>query len=216
MLQTNISERRDRLRERYPEWTPRTLDTFLADCASEFGERPLVLTDEQAFSYADINNQATRLANGLRSIGVEPGDRVGILMANHPEFVPLKFAIARAGAVAVPFNYLYRSEELAYVLAQSEICAGLGFNGGLADLVPLVLSKRAFCSVIPLRPKMKHPASSHCRDNPGLCPNLSRQTAGVVSRGLSALRLGLGVAVPKSKHSGCKALVAMNSEILKV
>ena len=144
MLQTNISERRDRLRERYPEWTPRTLDTFLADCASEFGERPLVLTDEQAFSYADINNQATRLANGLRSIGVEPGDRVGILMANHPEFVPLKFAIARAGAVAVPFNYLYRSEELAYVLAQSEICAlvtmtefaGLDYPAMLDSIAP--------------------------------------------------------------------------------
>jgi fatty-acyl-CoA synthase len=42
-----------------------------------------------------------------------------MLMANHPEFVPLKFAIARTGAVAIPFNYLYRTEELGYVLEQS-------------------------------------------------------------------------------------------------
>ena len=40
-------------------------------------------------------------------------------MANYPEFVPVKFAVARAGAVAIPFNYLYRTEELRYVLAQS-------------------------------------------------------------------------------------------------
>jgi fatty-acyl-CoA synthase len=33
-------------------------------------------------------------------------------MANHPEFIPLKFAISRAGGVAVPLNYLYRREEL--------------------------------------------------------------------------------------------------------
>ncbi|MFL6059603.1 MAG: class I adenylate-forming enzyme family protein, partial [Marmoricola sp.] len=43
----------------------------------------------------------------------------GLLMANHPEFVPLKFAIARTGAIAIPFNYLYRTEELGYVLEQS-------------------------------------------------------------------------------------------------
>lgn len=40
-------------------------------------------------------------------------------MANYPEFVSIKFAIARAGAIAVPFNYLYRESELAFVLADS-------------------------------------------------------------------------------------------------
>ena len=45
----------------------------------------------------------------MAEAGVRPGDRVGVLMANYPEFVPVKFAIAAAGAVAVPFNYLYRA-----------------------------------------------------------------------------------------------------------
>src|SRR5256885_11624826 len=60
------------------------------------------------------------------------GDRVGVLMANYLEFVPVKFAIARAGAVAIPFNYLYRQDELGYVLRQSR-CSVLvtmtGFGG---------------------------------------------------------------------------------------
>jgi fatty-acyl-CoA synthase len=42
-----------------------------------------------------------------------------MLVANYLEFIPLKFAIARTGAVAIPFNYLYRRDELGYVLAQS-------------------------------------------------------------------------------------------------
>jgi fatty-acyl-CoA synthase len=41
-------------------------------------------------------------------------------MANYAEFVPLKFAISRAGAIAIPFNYLYRTDELRYVLEQSD------------------------------------------------------------------------------------------------
>jgi fatty-acyl-CoA synthase len=40
-------------------------------------------------------------------------------MANYPEFVTIKFAISRAGAIAVPFNFLYKQSELAYVLADS-------------------------------------------------------------------------------------------------
>lgn len=42
-----------------------------------------------------------------------------MVMANYPNFVAIKFAIARAGAIAVPLNYLYRGEELRFVLADS-------------------------------------------------------------------------------------------------
>ena len=41
-----------------------------------------------------------RLAAGLVSLAVRPGDDVAMIVGNHPEFVALKFAIARAGAVA--------------------------------------------------------------------------------------------------------------------
>src|SRR5689334_18606426 len=53
-------------------------------------------------------------------------------MANYLEFVPVKFAVARAGAVAIPFNYLYRQDELGYVLRQSRcgvLIAMTGFGG---------------------------------------------------------------------------------------
>ena len=79
----------------------------------------MVLTDDRDLSYADIAAESRRLADGLVALGVQPGDRVGMIMANYPEFVAIKFAIARAGAIAVPLNYLYRSDELAFVLADS-------------------------------------------------------------------------------------------------
>lgn len=127
-----IPERRAGLRGRFARWTPHTLDSWLDACAQEYGERPLVITDERTLTYRQVADESRRLADGLVALGVRPGDRVGLLMANHPEFVTLKLAIARTGAVAIPFNFLYRADELRYVLAQSE-CSALitmaGFGG---------------------------------------------------------------------------------------
>lgn len=128
-MRADIEQRRDRLRERYAEWTPRTLGSWLAHCARSYGDAPLVITDERTWSYVEIDRWATRIADGLASLGVRQGDHVGILMANYPEFIPAKFAAARAGAVAIPFNYLYRRDELAYVLAQSECSVLLTMTG---------------------------------------------------------------------------------------
>jgi len=114
-----IDARRAALRARFPVWTPATLSDFLSRSAAEYGDRPFVITDERTLSYAEAHAWASELADGLAALGVRPGERVGMVMANYLEFVPVKFAIARAGAVAIPFNYLYRQDELGYVLRQS-------------------------------------------------------------------------------------------------
>jgi acyl-CoA synthetase (AMP-forming)/AMP-acid ligase II len=115
----DIDARRELLRRRFAVWQPRTLSDWLDDCAERHGERPMVLTDDRELSYADISAETRCLADGLAALGVRPGDRVAMVMANYPEFVAIKFAIARAGAIAVPLNYLYRSDELHFVLADS-------------------------------------------------------------------------------------------------
>jgi fatty-acyl-CoA synthase len=140
----DIEMRRQELRERYAEWVPRTLHERLDDCAAQYGMRPFVITDERTVSYAETADWARRLADGLAALGVRPGDRVGMVMANYLEFVPLKFAISRAGAVAIPFNYLYRRDELGYVLAQSQCNVlitmtgfmGLDYLGMLDEIAP--------------------------------------------------------------------------------
>ncbi len=55
-----------------------------------------------------------------------------MIMANYPQFVTIKFAIARVGAIAVPLNFLYRQDELRYVLADSAcrvVVTMTGFRG---------------------------------------------------------------------------------------
>ena len=139
-----VEQRRELLRARVSEWVPRTLDAWLDHCAEEFADRPLVITDDRTLSYAETVEWSIRLADGLAALGVRPGDRVGVVMANYLEFGPLKFAIARAGAVAIPFNYLYRQDELGYVLGQSQCnvlitmtgFAGLDYLGMLDAISP--------------------------------------------------------------------------------
>lgn len=143
-MQADIDSRRAALRSRYPEWTPRTLHQRLDECATTWGDRPFVITDDRTITYHETVAWSKQLADGLATLGVRPGERVAILMANYLEFVPLKFAVSRAGAIAIPFNFLYRRDELAYVLAQSECSvlitmtgfAGLNQLGMLDEIAP--------------------------------------------------------------------------------
>lgn len=107
------------LRARFETWRPTTLHGVLDDAAVAFGARPFVITPERTWTYAEVVAWSRRLAGGLRRIGVEPGDKVALVIANYPEFVAMKYAISRIGAVAVPLNILNRRDELRYLLEQS-------------------------------------------------------------------------------------------------
>jgi fatty-acyl-CoA synthase len=111
--------RRDDLERRFPRWQPMTLAQHFDRVAATCPDRPCVLTDQHAYTYADMREWSCRLAAGLIAIGVEPGEHVAMILANSAEFVALKVAIARVGAVAVPLNYQLRAAELGYVLRQS-------------------------------------------------------------------------------------------------
>ncbi len=119
-MNPSVRERRQALGEAYPQWVPMTLSSALDAAAQRHPQRPLVLTDGRTYTYEETRDWSRRLAAGLVASGVEPGDHVALVMANFPEFVTLKFAIARAGAVAVPINFLLQPAELGYVLGQSD------------------------------------------------------------------------------------------------
>ena len=111
--------RRDELAARHPQWQPRTISGQLDNAAATWGQRSVVLTGKADISYAEIVSWSRALASGMIARGIAAGDRVALDLANFPEFVALKFAIARAGAICVPCNFLLRGGELRYVLEQS-------------------------------------------------------------------------------------------------
>lgn len=85
-----------------------------------------------AFVFVDSGERATwgefdqdtdRLARSLLSLGLRPGDRLGVWATNIPEWVRLQFATARIGVVLVTINPAYRAEELKFTLRQAEVKA---------------------------------------------------------------------------------------------
>jgi long-chain acyl-CoA synthetase len=72
--------------------------------------------DTTAITYGDLDRRTTALANGLVSMGVEPGDRVAILDKNSAAYLELMFALGKAGAVAAPVNWRLAPPEVRAVV----------------------------------------------------------------------------------------------------
>ena len=75
--------------------------------------------DDVELTYQQLDCAASRIANLLRSKGIEPGDRVGIMLPNVPYFAACYYGVLRAGAVVVPMNVLLKKREVEYYLSDS-------------------------------------------------------------------------------------------------
>ncbi|WP_411087207.1 AMP-binding protein [Streptomyces sp. 061-3] len=81
--------------------------------------QPAATTGERSscvLTYRQLESESARLAGRLDSLGVRPGDRVGVYLPNSPHFVVAMLAVLRLGAVHVPVNPMFRAAELRHEL----------------------------------------------------------------------------------------------------
>ena len=95
------------------------LSSLLERAAAEHPDQPALRLDELVLTYADLHGAAGRMAALLASVGVEPGDRIGLMLPNVPAFPIAFYGALAAGAVVVPMNPLLKSREVAYYLGDS-------------------------------------------------------------------------------------------------
>ncbi|HVW81862.1 MAG TPA: AMP-binding protein [Mycobacteriales bacterium] len=100
------------------------------------GDYESLFFEGKAYGTGDMHERAKRFAAGLQSIGIEPGDRVVVLMMNTPEVFVSYNAIWRAGAVVTPILFLISPPELHHVLEHSGAKAAIL----TPELVPLLQS----------------------------------------------------------------------------
>ncbi len=91
---------------------------FLAS-ARRFGDKSAICQDAATTTYAQLLDRAGRLAGGLGALGIEPGDRVVLLLPNGVRFVEAWWAILWTGAVVVPLNPRTAYEELRFYIDNS-------------------------------------------------------------------------------------------------
>src|SRR5829696_658895 len=88
----------------------------LTDTAARHGDRPALKLDDAELTYAAFDEAASRVAGLLRERGLEPGDRVGLMLPNVPYFPVIYYGILRAGGVVVPMNVLLKGREVTFYL----------------------------------------------------------------------------------------------------
>jgi len=104
----------------FPAFTP-SIPVFLRHIAKEYDHKELIVLNDQRLTYQELEEQSRALAKGMLASGITKGTRVGILMANGPDFVVAFMAATRIGALMIPLNTFYKPKELAFVLRHADI-----------------------------------------------------------------------------------------------
>ncbi|MEU7905007.1 long-chain fatty acid--CoA ligase [Actinoplanes sp. NPDC049118] len=120
----------------------------LAVAAARFGTAPAIRLGDAVVSFAQLDGAAARVAGLLRDRGVVPGDRVGIMLPNVPQFAAAYYGILRAGAVAVPMNVLLKPREVAFYLADSQARLVLAWHGFAEDAAAGAAAAGTGCLVV--------------------------------------------------------------------
>ncbi|HEV8494827.1 MAG TPA: long-chain-fatty-acid--CoA ligase, partial [Candidatus Angelobacter sp.] len=99
---------------------PLTPLRFLRYSSQQFPGRTAVVCGDQRFTYAQFSDRTARQAGALRSLGVGCGERVAFLGANCHRLLEGYYGVLEAGGVLLPLNIRLASQELAYILNDSE------------------------------------------------------------------------------------------------
>ena len=103
------------------EWYPkRRFGDLPDDMARRFPDREALVFEDERYTFAGLKREIDRAAKALMALGVERGDHVSLWLNNRAEWVFLMFALAKVGAVQVPVNTRFRTNDLEYVVRQSD------------------------------------------------------------------------------------------------
>ncbi len=98
---------------------PINLASLLTRTASAHGDRPALKLDDHVMTYRAFDAGAARVAGLLRQRGLQPGDRVGVMVPNVPYFGVVYYGVLRAGGTVVPMNVLLKPREVSFYLSDS-------------------------------------------------------------------------------------------------
>jgi long-chain acyl-CoA synthetase len=99
---------------------PANLATVLTDTAEQHSDQTAIKLDDFEITFEQLNDASARAAALLKDKGLEPGERVGIMLPNVPQFAVVYYGVLRAGGVAVPMNPMLKKREAGFYLEDPE------------------------------------------------------------------------------------------------
>ncbi len=97
-----------------------SLGRMLEESSHRYANNAATIYDGKSLTYEALHSAVSSLGNELKSVGIQKGDKVAIMLPNCPEFVISYFAVQKIGAVAVTINILSTSYELRHLLGNSD------------------------------------------------------------------------------------------------
>ena len=97
------------------------LHDVLKESALKYADRLAIIYEDRSLTFADLDSESSRLANGLRALGLRSGDRLGLFLPNCPEFEIGFYAASKLGAIVCPLNAAYREHDLSYQLNDASV-----------------------------------------------------------------------------------------------
>ncbi len=82
-------------------------------------DRPALIMDNDVTTFKELDRDTNALANGFLQLGIEPGDRICILMHNRPEILVAWSASGKIGVTPIALNYRFKENEIAYIINDS-------------------------------------------------------------------------------------------------
>ncbi|WP_173916751.1 long-chain fatty acid--CoA ligase [Halobacillus sp. Marseille-Q1614] len=102
----------------YPELP---LYTLLQNAAEKYGNRTAVILQKEKISYQELKEKVDRLAGAWNALGLTKGERIGLMISNHPDYIISYYAAQRLGLIVVQINPRYTSRELLQIVRDSEM-----------------------------------------------------------------------------------------------
>jgi long-chain acyl-CoA synthetase len=109
------------------------LASIAIDSARRSPQSAAVRLGDAELTYAELDERSARVATLLAEKGLRPGDRVGVMLPNVPEFPVSYYGVLRAGGVVVPMNVLLKRREIAFYLEDSGARLLLAWHGFATD-----------------------------------------------------------------------------------
>jgi long-chain acyl-CoA synthetase len=105
------------------------LASLLTESAGRTPGAAAIRLGDVELTYGELDDRSAQLAALLREHGFQPGDRVGVMLPNVPEFPIAYYGVLRAGGVVVPMNVLLKRREIAFYLEDSGAKLLLAWHG---------------------------------------------------------------------------------------
>lgn len=95
----------------------------LAENAQKYADKAAIIFNDEVTTFAKLNERACRFGNALTSMGLKPEDRIAVVLRNCTEYSEIIYGAIKAGVTLVPVNWRLASEEMSYVINNSDSCA---------------------------------------------------------------------------------------------